>query len=390
MTKALKAKPLVTSCPRCRKHGVSTVAVGNEEIERLFGWRYEGRMPQSWCHACRSKKNPVEFYEARPCEVERVRKPNGDYSLTVKRPVPGKTTCYNTAGYTAHRLDDGWKVTRNEFKFQGWDGKGEPWKNDPVVKASVPTLGDAEEAVLVHAMKKVWPPGMPEPKPAPEPPEPEPEPDPVDTSGFHRLITRCSLANPPTYVTRELYYFDGNSVDKWGREYDTRRKNLYTAESVLEEGQDLKTWRQVEKFFDRVVTSSYVERRFGDVSRIRLEKKTRGGWSHCRDGYRVRISTAGTHHWRKWVVIHEICHALVGFAGRAKIRSSSMTNRRSHPGHGRLFCAVYLDMIGHFLGKDARKRLLNSFRKHNVKYSPYRDIKVEAHNEYAVPAGYAA
>ncbi len=37
------------TCPHC---GIT--AYGDEEIEELFGFRYDGTKPQSWCRSCRS------------------------------------------------------------------------------------------------------------------------------------------------------------------------------------------------------------------------------------------------------------------------------------------------------------------------------------------------
>ena len=37
------------SCPKCGK-----TAWGEDEIEELFGYRYGGTKPQSWCRECRS------------------------------------------------------------------------------------------------------------------------------------------------------------------------------------------------------------------------------------------------------------------------------------------------------------------------------------------------
>lgn len=39
-------------CPHC-----GLVAHGREEIEELFGYRYGGTMPQSWCRECRSSRS---------------------------------------------------------------------------------------------------------------------------------------------------------------------------------------------------------------------------------------------------------------------------------------------------------------------------------------------
>ena len=36
-------------CPNCGK-----VAYGRRQIEELFGYRYDGTTPQSWCRECRS------------------------------------------------------------------------------------------------------------------------------------------------------------------------------------------------------------------------------------------------------------------------------------------------------------------------------------------------
>lgn len=39
-------------CPQC-----GIVAFGHDEIEEVFGYRYGGSKPQSWCKACRSTGN---------------------------------------------------------------------------------------------------------------------------------------------------------------------------------------------------------------------------------------------------------------------------------------------------------------------------------------------
>lgn len=39
-------------CPHC-----GLVAHGRDEIEELFGYRYDGTMPQSWCRECRSSRD---------------------------------------------------------------------------------------------------------------------------------------------------------------------------------------------------------------------------------------------------------------------------------------------------------------------------------------------
>ena len=43
---------MYAECPQC-----GLTAHGKDEIEALFGFRYDGTMPQSWCRACRSSAN---------------------------------------------------------------------------------------------------------------------------------------------------------------------------------------------------------------------------------------------------------------------------------------------------------------------------------------------
>jgi hypothetical protein len=48
-------------CPQC---GVT--AHGDEEIEEIFGFRYGGTKPQSWCRSCRSSSSSerLSVYDA--------------------------------------------------------------------------------------------------------------------------------------------------------------------------------------------------------------------------------------------------------------------------------------------------------------------------------------
>ena len=39
------------TCPNCGK-----TAIGKEEIEEVFGYRYDGTIPQSWCKECRANE----------------------------------------------------------------------------------------------------------------------------------------------------------------------------------------------------------------------------------------------------------------------------------------------------------------------------------------------
>ena len=46
---------MYAECPQC---GVT--AHGRDEIEEIFGFRYDGTKPQSWCKSCRSSSSSGE------------------------------------------------------------------------------------------------------------------------------------------------------------------------------------------------------------------------------------------------------------------------------------------------------------------------------------------
>lgn len=167
----------------------------------------------------------------------------------------------------------------------------------------------------------------------------------------------CSLKNPPTYIKASRRYLDGHSLTKFNSEHDSQRKKLYRAENFVTVGKKFKTLKKAQKFLDKVLGSAWFQRRFGKVS-IRMEMTQ--GWtkSYCRrtEGLLRMLPE----HLNERIILHELTHALV---------------QAPHAGHGRLFCAVYLDLVRHYLGENAYDQLLKGYRKHNVKYSPHRKVK---------------
>lgn len=46
----------IAICPHCGRQ-----AQGEDEIEELFGYRYDGTVPQSWCRHCRSTRGIFDY-----------------------------------------------------------------------------------------------------------------------------------------------------------------------------------------------------------------------------------------------------------------------------------------------------------------------------------------
>lgn len=73
-------------CPNC-----GAVAHGRDEIEEVFGYRYGGTKPQSWCRACRSSRNSGEYISV--------------YDAALIWASNGKDEDY-TFGYSEEELED--------------------------------------------------------------------------------------------------------------------------------------------------------------------------------------------------------------------------------------------------------------------------------------------
>lgn len=66
----------------------------------------------------------------------------------------------------------------------------------------------------------------------------------------------------------------------------------------------------------------------------------------------------------KVVILHELAHALTW-------------HRETFAAHGREFAAVFLELVSHWLGVDAAKRLRAAFRAKRVRYRPKRQLTPE-------------
>jgi hypothetical protein len=171
-----------------------------------------------------------------------------------------------------------------------------------------------------------------------------------------RLKAACDLSNPPTYIKASRRYLDGTTIRKRGDEYDGQRQKLYDAEKKCTRGTEFKTFRQAERYLDKMLNSAWFNRRFNNPN-VTL-RPGRGSGSACYSNGSIRLSTKN--HMCERILIHELTHALVP---------------KPHAGHGRLFCAIYLDLVRHFMGEDAYDQLVAGYRAKNVKYQPHRSAK---------------
>lgn len=146
---------------------------------------------------------------------------------------------------------------------------------------------------------------------------------------------------------------------------DTQRSKVYAAENKALKAfaVPLATVPEMEKFVERVRKRATLVRRYGPE----LARSIRVGDGRMRR--RAAGNAAGIYmpRWSRlnWIVLHELAHTL----------SIRKHGRQNIAGHGREFCAVYIDLVRYMIGKEAADALKASFVEHGVKYKKRRIVK---------------
>lgn len=148
------------------------------------------------------------------------------------------------------------------------------------------------------------------------------------------------------------------------RQYDrdSQRSRLYKAEhGALRGNMPRLSQREADALVKRIRTSAYVLKHYGDPGEIRVVISTRRTRKSVADVYRGQIVLAAGWGQGLDVIVHEIAHMYASPAG--------------DPGHGWLFCHIYLDFVRKFIGQEAYTALRNSFKLYRVRHTPPRARK---------------
>lgn len=124
------------------------------------------------------------------------------------------------------------------------------------------------------------------------------------------------------------------------------------------------TLPEVRAYIVRVMSSKRFEKIIGrriwfDPKAAVRVKDGRGRKSACCWSYR-RFSFPMFSRTR-WIILHEIAHGATGLKHREPVAA-----------HGREFCAVYLELVRYWIGKEAHDALREQFKQHKVPYAPKR------------------
>lgn len=171
-------------------------------------------------------------------------------------------------------------------------------------------------------------------------------------------------------TTRERW---GPGRDRHGRPVDSQKKRVYAAENVALDNEDapipMERWTTVaemQRYVDRLLASAWWRRRWPSITRITINDGA-GYRSATAYGIKGKIEMP---RWarKEWVMLHEIAHVVV----------DRTIGQRAAAGHGREFCQVYLELVGHMMGDDARKALKAEFQEKKVKHTrPRKPLSAE-------------
>lgn len=168
----------------------------------------------------------------------------------------------------------------------------------------------------------------------------------------------CSLFEPPTYITHSRYYLDGKRLDKWGREYDSQKRKVYRAEDPVGLGAHFSDIAQAQAYLDNLYDSTWFQDRFATTAKPDLIETWGGGSNYGQGGlHAIRLSRKN--HMYERILLHELAHAIV---------------RPPHAGHGRLYAAVYADLVRYGMGEGFYEVLMTNFKREGVKFEPYSKI----------------
>lgn len=188
-------------------------------------------------------------------------------------------------------------------------------------------------------------------------------------NGFLVNMTREYDHDPPTSYpwhdpAKESRYLEGNKVTKRGRETDSRRSNLYRAESMFAKMMDVPRFRP--EFDSLEAVADYVRDLLRRAWWQRRYKRLTIHVKDGRGGYNARASHGGStiqlprRSRSRLVLLHELTHTVV------------TPKRLPHASHGRLFAARFRELVGWEFGDTKREALTLAYRENNVKWHPRR------------------
>ncbi len=139
------------------------------------------------------------------------------------------------------------------------------------------------------------------------------------------------------------------------RPRDKQRSKVYEAQHSIRGMYDLKrrnSFSSIKKFTENVLNDSWFTERYGNFNIEIIPGPPHSNTSFAKYFPHPKI-VFQKHSHTKWVALHEISHHVVG---------------PNNEWHGVRFCRVYLNLVNHYIGERACKKLQKAFDNEQVKY----------------------
>lgn len=171
----------------------------------------------------------------------------------------------------------------------------------------------------------------------------------------------------PAHIASRLFYLEGSTLTRFLNERDSNRNKVYRAEQALKETKKFSCFDHLKSYFYQLIEAPDFTSRYGDTGLFIRAKRQDARGSSARTV--LREVAINRNDMRQTTLLHEIAHCLVSGA---------------HAGHGRLWRAVYIDLLDHFGERGEADRLRDSFRSSGLSWEPYSTIQVPALRGYQI------
>lgn len=140
---------------------------------------------------------------------------------------------------------------------------------------------------------------------------------------------------------------------------DSRRQKLYNAERAAKWPDTMKQWGrgsvpEMRAYVDKLCRSAWFVRRWPQFRVYSIQVRDGRGHRNATGGGGVVQMPLWAR--KEWVLLHEVAHCVTGTGHK----------------HDWMFCANYLALVHHQMGKDAADELRAQFKFHRVKYTKPR------------------
>ncbi len=148
----------------------------------------------------------------------------------------------------------------------------------------------------------------------------------------------------------------------YGSYRDSQRQKLYNAESraalrIGNRGRKFANSDEIRNYINNLIAADWWRSRYQHITEVTVkDTRAKHAWARCWQNV-IGIPSVGSASYRtEKTVLHELAHLVV---------------KNPHPGHGPLYCRVYLDLVTLMMGEEWGVELEQEFKRYKVRYTTH-------------------